>query len=92
MCGRYAVDLLPSELRELLELDEEPEFERRYNVAPTQDAPVVRVVRDDGARELAELRWGLVPPWARDVSMGARMINARAETVLEKPRIYSKFI
>lgn len=56
----------------------------RYNIAPTQDIAAVRNSADDG-RELALLRWGLVPFWAKDPSIGNRMINARAETVAEKP-------
>ena len=59
----------------------------RYNVAPTQDVPAVRLRA--GARELALLRWGLIPAWAKDPSIGLRMINARAETVAEKPSFRS---
>ncbi len=56
----------------------------RYNIAPTQDAPAVRTT-PDGQRELVMLRWGLVPSWADDLAIGNRMINARGETVAEKP-------
>lgn len=72
-----------------------PIVDQSYNVAPTQTSPVLRLARgagrgspEDGAepaRELAALRWGLVPSWAKDVSIGSRMINARAETIGEKP-------
>ena len=55
---------------------------RRYNIAPTQD---VLAVRNDGAGEVAPLRWGLVPYWAKDLSIGQKLINARAETLAEKP-------
>ena len=55
---------------------------RRYNIAPTDD---VLAVRNDAGGELAPLRWGLVPPWARDLSTGQKLINARAETLAEKP-------
>lgn len=55
----------------------------RYNIAPTQ--PVAAVRASESGRELALLRWGLIPPWAKDLSIGARMINARAETAAEKP-------
>src|SRR5207244_10697598 len=51
---------------------------KRFNIAPTQDAPVVRVAKD-GAREVAMLRWGLVPFWAKDAKVGTKMINARSE-------------
>src|SRR6185295_17988739 len=57
---------------------------RRFNIAPTQQAPVVRTAKD-GTREVALLRWGLVPFWAKDLKVGTQMINARGETVAEKP-------
>lgn len=57
----------------------------RYNIAPTQDVVVVRMGPEDKRRELSMMRWGLVPPWAKDMAIGARLINARAETVAEKP-------
>lgn len=93
MCGRYTLsdpgDIL-TELEvdaELLEagLDERlPDWAPRYNIAPTQNAPVVRTTRG-GPREVAWMRWGLVPSWAKDASIGNRMINARAETAADKP-------
>ena len=55
---------------------------RRYNIAPTDD---VLALRDDAGDEIAPLRWGLIPPWARDLSVGQTLINARAETLAEKP-------
>ena len=60
-----------------------PNLAPRYNIAPTQDVAVIR--SDGAARELKMLRWGLIPSWARDLDFGARTINARAETVAEKP-------
>jgi putative SOS response-associated peptidase YedK len=69
----------------------------RYNVAPTQDVPVVRVSGDsegpeaDGGRHLVQLRWGLVPFWADDASIGAKMINARAESAADKPAFRAAF-
>lgn len=90
MCGRYT---LTHELDALVECfgftAPETELNPRYNIAPGQEAPVV--VWDPeggggiGARRLRLMRWGLVPFWARDASIGARMINARAETAAEKP-------
>jgi putative SOS response-associated peptidase YedK len=59
---------------------------RRYNIAPTQD---VLAARNDGEREIAPLRWGLVPFWARDLAIGQKLINARAETLAEKPAFRS---
>jgi putative SOS response-associated peptidase YedK len=62
----------------------------RYNIAPTQAVPVVRL-SEDGERELELLRWGLIPSWARDPTIGSRMINARAETVHQKPAFRGAF-
>jgi putative SOS response-associated peptidase YedK len=84
MCGRYTVRVNAGELarRFHLEMPELPSFTPRYNVAPTQRLPVV--VQAD-SRRLATMCWGLIPRWARDDSIGAKMINARAETLTEKP-------
>ena len=60
------------------------EVRKRFNIAPTQDAPVVRLAKD-GTRELAMLRWGLVPFWSKDPKSGTKMINARSEGVESKP-------
>ena len=84
MCGRFAF-YSPSEATAALfgasgSLDIKP----RYNIAPTQEIAAICLGKD-GGRELTSLRWGLVPSWAKDPSIGNRMINARAETVAEKP-------
>lgn len=84
MCGRYELHAHPAVLALAFGLPFPPDIRARYNIAPTQDVPVVRTVRG-GARELAQVRWGLVPRWAKDPSIGSRMINARAETVTTKP-------
>ena len=86
MCGRYALyGPVSRKNRSAIEfLDGEIEFGPRYNAAPSQDLPVFRVSSRQG-RGLVLMRWGLIPSWARDRSIGARMINARAETVAEKP-------
>jgi putative SOS response-associated peptidase YedK len=63
----------------------------RYNIAPTQDVAVVRYAREGDGRELVLLRWGLVPFWAKDVVVGYKMINARAETIGEKPAFRHAF-
>lgn len=82
MCARFSLFATPDQIADLLGL-EFPPTPPRYNIAPTQ--PVVgAVLREDG-RELREFRWGLVPSWAKELSIGSRMINARAETILEKP-------
>ena len=85
MCGRYALAISPTRLIEAFELPPDTRVPAgRYNIAPTQAAPVVRFDAN-GARTLGLLRWGLVPAWAKDASIGSRMINARSETVAEKP-------
>ncbi|MEI7058672.1 SOS response-associated peptidase [Nocardioides sp. CCNWLW239] len=93
MCGRYVSSRQPDELAEEFEIDElrlqEPLTES-YNVAPTDDVYAVleRPPREDdetSERQLRSVRWGLVPSWAKDVKIGNRMINARMETVADKP-------
>jgi len=84
MCGRFAF-YSPSEAAvALFGASTSIEVEPRYNIAPTQYVAAIRNA-DDKERELVMLRWGLVPFWAKDPSIGNRMINARAETVAEKP-------
>ena len=85
MCGRFALDATRETISAALAADaiDLDGWSPRYNIAPTQDAPVLRIV--DGLRRVDPLRWGLVPSWAKDASVGSRMINARAETVAEKP-------
>jgi putative SOS response-associated peptidase YedK len=92
MCGRYAIYGPVSRAnRDAIEfLGEEIAFHPTFNAAPTQNLPVFRV-GPEGGRELALLRWGLVPSWAKDPAIGARMINARAETVAEKPAFRAAF-
>lgn len=101
MCGRYAASRNPDDLVEEFEVDrvEVPErLEPDFNVAPTKDvyAVLTRRARDlpDDAppvRQLRVLRWGLVPSWAKDPSIGSRLINARMETVAEKPAFRKAF-
>ncbi len=84
MCGRYALVVVgDGSLQRRFSLEEFlPDVRPRYNVAPTQTLPVV--VRNSPDR-VEMMRWGLIPSWAKDASIGSRMINARAETVAEKP-------
>jgi putative SOS response-associated peptidase YedK len=84
MCGRFTLTRSAAEIAAHFELGSLPELGPRFNVAPTQQAPIVRV-RSSGVRVLENRRWGLVPPWAKDVAVGARMINARVESVAERP-------
>jgi putative SOS response-associated peptidase YedK len=87
MCGRYPDPFHYKDLNKyfaaVAKYEEETAFTPRFNIAPTQLAPVV--LEDEGERILTLMRWGLVPHWAKDISIGARMINARAETLTEKP-------
>jgi putative SOS response-associated peptidase YedK len=84
MCGRFAFYSPTEATAALFGVSGVPGLPPRYNVAPTQDVPAIRST-DGGPREFALLRWGLVPFWAKDPAIGNRMINARAETVSEKP-------
>lgn len=84
MCGRYSLTDLGEVLLRLFELPNLPAGHRpRYNIAPTQN--VTAIIARDGERRAGELRWGLIPSWAKDARIGNRMINARAETLAEKP-------
>jgi putative SOS response-associated peptidase YedK len=80
MCGRYELSSHPDVVALAFGLAHAPALRARYNIAPTQAVPVVRVNRD-GERECVEMRWGFIPRFAKDPAIGARMINARAETV-----------
>ncbi|MGO4890473.1 SOS response-associated peptidase [Anaerobacillus sp. MEB173] len=82
MCGRYTLAAPKEQIEEQLQL-ELTEYEPRYNIAPSQ--PVLSVISDGTQRRAGYLRWGLVPSWAKDPKIGYKMINARGETVDEKP-------
>lgn len=90
MCGRYSLHAHPDVIALQFGLPAAPQMRPRFNIAPTQHAPVVRIDAS-GMRELAQLRWGLIPSWSKDPSIGTRMINARAETVADKPSFRSAF-
>ena len=82
MCGRYTLTVDIKAVAEKFGVPATLETSPRYNIAPTQE--VVTIMRN-GASHLAWLRWGLIPSWSKDESIGSRMINARAETLAEKP-------
>jgi putative SOS response-associated peptidase YedK len=84
MCGRFTLTRSAAEVAEHFGLASAPAFPPHWNAAPTQELPIVRP-RSSGERVLELRRWGLVPPWAADPSVGSRMINARVEGVLERP-------
>lgn len=94
MCGRYTQILSWSDLVELYRITAAAtplNIEASYNVAPTQSVPIVRRARGSGERELAMVRWGLVPFWAKDLKVGYSLINARAETVDTKASFREAF-
>jgi putative SOS response-associated peptidase YedK len=90
MCGRFAFYSPSEATAALFGVDGSLEVEPRYNIAPTQYVAAIRD-GDQQQRELTMLRWGLIPSWAKDPAIGNRMINARAETVAEKPSFRSAF-
>jgi putative SOS response-associated peptidase YedK len=83
MCGRFAITLSPETFREAYGYEERPNFPPRYNVAPTQ--PIALVHEDGPARRFRLARWGFLPGWVKDPTTFPLVINARAETLLEKP-------
>jgi putative SOS response-associated peptidase YedK len=91
MCGRFTLTTTPADLAEAFpDVEITEDLAPRYNIAPTQP---VAVIANTGIRRVELYRWGLIPSWAKDPSIGDRMINARAETLAEKPafrRIYRK--
>jgi len=85
MCGRFTLRTPLRLVAEAFDVSWLEELPPHYNIAPTQQVPVVRFNSQRGCRELAMLHWGLIPPWAEDPSVASRMINARAETLADKP-------
>ena len=83
MCGRYLITTTPEAFRRRFRYREQPNFPPRFNVAPTQPVPIVRVV--EGERQFALVRWGLIPAWVKDPRAFSLLINARAESVNDKP-------
>ena len=83
MCGRYTITSAPEAIRALFRYPEQPNFPPRYNVAPTQPIPIVRLA--EGQRQFALVRWGLLPSWVKDPKTFTLLINARGESVIDKP-------
>ena len=90
MCGRFALAATGEEVAAHYQLPEVPFVVPRYNVAPTQPVAAVRL-NAAGQREFTFFQWGLIPSWAKDPSIGSKMINARAETAAEKPAFRAAF-
>jgi putative SOS response-associated peptidase YedK len=83
MCGRFVITSPPAALRQIFGYPEQPNFPPRYNVAPTQPVPVV--ILENGGRHFRLMRWAFLPAWARDPRSFSVLINARSETVVDKP-------
>jgi putative SOS response-associated peptidase YedK len=83
MCGRFVITSPPEALRQIFGYVEQPNFPPRFNISPTQPIPVILL--EYGARHFRLMRWGLIPAWAKDPRKFTALINARAETVREKP-------
>jgi putative SOS response-associated peptidase YedK len=83
MCGRFVITSPPAAVRQVFGYAEQPNFPPRYNIAPTQPIPVV--ILENGARHFKLMRWGLIPAWVKDPRNFSLLINARSETVLDKP-------
>jgi putative SOS response-associated peptidase YedK len=92
MCGRFTLKAKPHAIAAEFGLPDVPLLEPRFNVAPTQGVAAVRLDWATGQRRLDLLRWGLVPSWAESPAIGNRLINARAETVAEKPAFRNAFL
>jgi putative SOS response-associated peptidase YedK len=91
MCGRFTLLAAPETVRAQFDLEDAPSLSVRYNVAPTQEVASIRYKADENTRECVFLRWGLVPSWANDATIGNRLINARSETVVTKPAFRAAF-
>jgi putative SOS response-associated peptidase YedK len=90
MCGRFTLSVDPVDLQSEFQIQEMPaEWHPRFNIAPTQP---VAVLKDPTLRTIDFFQWGLVPGWAKDISIGSRMINARSETIMEKPSFKNAFL
>jgi putative SOS response-associated peptidase YedK len=91
MCGRYALTAEPDVLAALFALKVLQEYDVRYNLAPSQEAPVVVQSAGDSERKVEAMRWGLIPSWSKDPKIAYRTINARSETAAIKPSFRAAF-
>jgi len=89
MCGRYTLISPPEAVRLVFGYTDRPNFPPRYNIAPTQPIAIVR--QEGDARRFVLVRWGLIPPWVKDPKAFTLLINARAETIAEKPAFRAAF-
>jgi putative SOS response-associated peptidase YedK len=91
MCGRFSLAVTPEELAKSFALGTVPDFPARYNIAPSQPVAVILQTNEQPERHFRLMRWGLIPAWAKDPAIANRLINARAETVAEKPSFRTAF-
>jgi putative SOS response-associated peptidase YedK len=91
MCGRFTLKTTPEVLKDQFKLKNAFKVKPRYNIAPSQQVAGVRMNGEEGDREGVLFRWGLIPAWAKDPAIGMKLINARAETVAEKPSFRGPF-
>jgi putative SOS response-associated peptidase YedK len=92
MCGKYVLAESPSRLAKWFEVQKPPDLPfdgQRFNIAPSQQVPIIRLGKDN--REMVLAKWGLIPSWAKDAKIGYKLINARGETVASKPSFRSAF-
>lgn len=89
MCGRFTLTATGQQIAEAFDLAEIPELSARFNIAPGQSIATIVYSREQEQRQLHSMEWGLVPHWSNDTKIGAKLINARAETVAEKPAFRS---
>jgi putative SOS response-associated peptidase YedK len=85
MCGRYRLARKKEILAEVFDVGDDDDWSPRYNIAPSQSVPIVRQDATLPVRSFSLIRWGIIPFWAKDAKAGYKMINARAETIAEKP-------
>ncbi len=91
MCGRFTLSTSPQTLQRMFELPEAPNLPARFNIAPSEAIAAIRLPKPNAQRELALLRWGLIPAWAKAPDTGAKMINARSETAATSPAFRAAF-
>jgi putative SOS response-associated peptidase YedK len=99
MCGRFRLSKTDKEVMKQFGVEIDPDYSPRYNISPSQQVRVLKLAEDSGAAaasgtvamQMHIQRWGLVPHWAKDVKIGYKMINARSETILEKPSFRTAF-
>ncbi|BAZ13006.1 hypothetical protein NIES4071_48400 [Calothrix sp. NIES-4071] len=91
MCGRFTLIQAAEVLQDSFNIESVPSLQPRYNIAPTQEVVTVLYDTDNDLRVANSLRWGLIPSWSKDPSIASKLINARSETVAEKPSFRSAF-